>query len=135
MARPKIRWKYCKYEHDMDIVGRDKANRCLECGRQRLKRFRTTNLPHVRKQNQSYKRFSRHGITISMYDEMMNNQNGRCAICKNVPKEDSLKRTFHIDHCHSSGRIRGLLCKDCNHMLGFARDNPNTLIQAAEYLK
>ena len=113
----------------------DPENRCLECGRIRLREFRKTNPERIRKQGSWHKRFSRYGITPSIYDEMLSAQEGKCAICGIVPKEDALKRTLHVDHCHSTGMIRGLLCQNCNLMLGFSKDSAEILLRAIEYLK
>jgi len=51
-----------------------------------------------------------------------------CSICK----ED---KPLVIDHCHQTGRIRGVVCTHCNWLLGHAKDNPDVLAQAIEYLK
>ena len=45
------------------------------------------------------------------------------------------KDVLHIDHCHSSGKVRGLLCLKCNAFIGLAKENINTLVSAIEYLK
>lgn len=131
MVHPRIRIKYCKYGHDMDIGGRDPKNRCLECGRIRLKKFRQSNLEHIRKQGRSHKRFHRYGMTQSLYDSMLSVQQNKCAICGGI----SSGRSLAIDHCHKTGKIRGLLCEKCNWMIGFAKDNPDILRSAIEYLK
>lgn len=57
-------------------------------------------------------------------------QGGRCAICKQ-PSEKSL----HLDHCHETQRLRGLLCRDCNLGLGFFKDDPKRLQEAIDYLR
>lgn len=118
----------------MYVLGTDHQNRCSECGRIRHRTYRINNKMKISKQEISHKRFRRYGLTPQSYDEMLESQEGKCAICGCFPKEDSLKRTFHIDHCHSTGRVRGLLCRDCNTMLGFAKDNIETLRGAMEYL-
>lgn len=56
--------------------------------------------------------------------------NGHCDICGEPPED-----VLHIDHCHKTNVIRGLLCRNCNLMLGFARDSIDNLIMAAVYLK
>lgn len=74
---------------------------------------------------------SRYGITENQREEMFISQGSVCAICEtDVPS----KRGWHTDHCHTTGVVRGILCSHCNVMLGYARDNPRTLIKAAEYL-
>jgi len=61
---------------------------------------------------------------------MVARQGGKCLICKRKPK-----KFLFVDHCHARKKIRGLLCGHCNSMLGFARDNPNTLEAGARYLR
>ena len=66
-------------------------------------------------------------------DRMLSDQNGRCAIC-----EDDLvfkKGGASVDHCHRTGRVRGLLCKHCNVGLGHFRDNVSRLENAIRYLE
>lgn len=72
----------------------------------------------------------RYGISRSQYESLMEQQSNVCAICGGVgPK------ALSVDHCHSSGAIRGLLCDPCNLMIGNAKDNPETLRKGAEYLE
>lgn len=82
----------------------------------------------------------RYGLTIEDYNNLLAQQNNRCAICKEESKDG---RSLHVDHDHSccKGRgscgkcVRGLLCVYCNSMLGYARDNPETLGAGQNYLK
>ena len=55
----------------------------------------------------------RYGITLSQYDTLFDIQGGRCAICHRTPR----KQRLHVDHSHSSGEVRGLLCLLCNRAL------------------
>jgi hypothetical protein len=74
-----------------------------------------------------------YGITLEQFDEMLTSQNGGCAICKTqVPGG---RGNFTVDHCHSTGRIRGLLCNSCNVGLGSFKDSPSLLIAAAKYVE
>jgi len=73
----------------------------------------------------------KYGITPEVYDAMLCGQLGACAIC-NGP---SVGGPFHIDHDHKTNKIRGILCKHCNLMLGYAKDDERTLIAAASYLR
>jgi hypothetical protein len=86
-----------------------------------------------------------YGLTLTQYAEMYAKQGGVCAICKR-PETHKLPgrktastptrvRDLSVDHCHGSGSVRELLCNDCNHMLGSAKDNPETLRAAADYLE
>src|ERR1700690_1237801 len=63
------------------------------------------------------------GITIAIYEEMLKNQNGGCAICGKPP----LKKALAVDHCHITGKNRELLCTNCNQAIGHAKDNPELL--------
>lgn len=64
---------------------------------------------------------------------MLSAQGGTCAICKSPDPKG--KGKFHVDHCHSTGRVRGLLCHACNLALGHMHDDPVRLREAALYLE
>jgi hypothetical protein len=96
--------------------------------------------------NRNQRRLLRFGITPERYDEMLEEQDGVCAICKRPETRVSAHtgeiQPLAIDHDHaccparkSCGRcVRRLLCGDCNNGLGQFRDNPDRLIAAAQYL-
>ena len=71
----------------------------------------------------------RYGISRAEYDALLERQGGVCAICRKPSKE-----TLCVDHCHVTGRIRGLLCRKCNFGLGCLADDQATLIAALAYL-
>lgn len=74
-----------------------------------------------------------YGITRADYDRMAKAQNGRCAICGD--KEPGGKFTLWlVDHCHTTKRVRGLLCHRCNMGLGYFKDDPERLRAALAYL-
>jgi hypothetical protein len=70
------------------------------------------------------------GLTSADYEAMLKSQSGGCAICTAPPSGKSL----HIDHCHKTGRVRGLLCIRCNRGIGHFLDSPALLKSAIEYL-
>lgn len=73
------------------------------------------------------------GWTQKEYDDTLKAQDYRCRICK---REKALEeREFAADHNHTTGQKRGILCSNCNVILGLAFDNPSILIAAAEYLE
>lgn len=72
------------------------------------------------------------GITLDDYDKMFNKQEGRCKICNRHRIE--FNKALAVDHCHATGIIRGLLCRDCNTGLGLFDDNTETLKKAVNYL-
>ena len=75
-----------------------------------------------------------YGITINQYNEMLEKQNGICAVCGKLPNKTSRGKLF-VDHCHSKGKIRGLLCQQCNTALGMVNDNIDILYKLIKYLE
>lgn len=71
-----------------------------------------------------------YGITPVQYADLWAFQGGVCAICGG----DNVSRALAIDHNHRTGEVRGLLCADCNLMLGYAKDKIEILSRAAQYL-
>jgi len=69
-----------------------------------------------------------YGLTSEEYEKILQQQEGKCAICKEIMDKPC------IDHCHQTGKIRGILCVSCNHGLGNFRDSIDSLLTAAEYL-
>lgn len=78
----------------------------------------------------------RYGLTPDAMEAMLLRQRGLCAVC-GIPLARSGKKSTrpHVDHCHSRGTARGLLCHHCNVLIGHARDLPSRLRQAALYLE
>ncbi len=74
----------------------------------------------------------RYGLTPVQLRDHLIGQAGRCAICSAVMTPGN---GTHIDHDHDTGAFRGLLCSGCNHVLGFAKDDPAVLESAARYLR
>jgi hypothetical protein len=74
----------------------------------------------------------KYGIDIETYDRMLEEQDHKCFICKT--DEQRGKGGLHVDHCHKTGKVRKLLCANCNMMLGLVRDNPSILGNAIAYL-
>lgn len=78
---------------------------------------------------------SKYGISLPDYQKLLNSQGGCCAIC-NATKQDIKKsKHFYVDHNHTTGKVRGLLCYHCNIALGMLRDNITTALNLVEYLK
>lgn len=74
-----------------------------------------------------------YGISLSEYETMLARQEGKCPICdSNFPGG---KGTWQVDHCHTTGVVRGLLCHHCNLLLGHAKDSVRCLKQAIHYLQ
>lgn len=77
------------------------------------------------------------GITLATYEELALRQNWLCAICGEPERskdKDGAPRRMPVDHCHKTGKIRGLLCSSCNRGLGLFKDQPEILNKAIAYL-
>lgn len=85
------------------------------------------------KNSPHYMRQYLYGITKDEYEAMLASQDGRCAICR--ADEPGGKGGWHVDHCHNTKVIRGLLCHHCNIGVGQFKDDPARLRAAADYLE
>ena len=74
-----------------------------------------------------------YGLTLEGYFDLLQKQRGGCAICGSPGGPDD--KRLHVDHCHETGGVRGLLCSPCNVTLGMFRDDPERLRAAADYLE
>jgi hypothetical protein len=126
--------KQCSKILPLDLYQRDISKKdnlrpeCKECTK--LNRKQRYNKTETRKRNLE-KNFGPDALKI--YNEHFENQKGLCAICGS--SENGRYSHLSIDHCHSSGRIRGLLCNNCNRGIGLLRDKAELLRKAAEYLE
>lgn len=77
-----------------------------------------------------------YGLNIADYDELLTKQRKVCAICgkKETRKDQFGICRLSIDHCHTTGKVRGLLCSKCNNGLARFKDDPKLLVAAANYL-
>lgn len=125
--------------------------RCRQCARMRLKEYNERN-PHAQKlASRKYRRQfydsrlrwatvkRKFGLEKEQFEEISKTQNNLCAICKNPEKimyRITRKRTefLCVDHCHSTMKIRGLLCRSCNAGLGNFKDSLELLEAAITYL-
>lgn len=73
-----------------------------------------------------------YGITQQEYDVMNTQQRGRCGICGKKPS--GRNKRLSVDHCHTSGKVRGLLCHRCNTALGYFYDDPEIVAAAVRYI-
>lgn len=74
-----------------------------------------------------------YGITLDEYNKMYDDQKGCCKICGE--HQDSFSINFAVDHCHTTGKVRGLLCSNCNRGVGYLKDSTTILQSAIDYLK
>lgn len=82
--------------------------------------------------------YTRYGMTEDDYIQMLLQQKGLCAICGQpeiaIDKRTGLARQLSVDHCHTTGKVRGLLCNHCNHGIGKFKDSQVLLQKAIDYL-
>ena len=80
-----------------------------------------------------------YGIGIAEYEQMFQAQKGLCAICLKpesvIDKKRNAVRRLAVDHCHTTNKIRGLLCYGCNVSIGKMNDDPEVLERAAQYIR
>lgn len=77
---------------------------------------------------------NKYGMTPDEYDALLTAQNGRCAICDRLPSDNARHGRLYVDHHHASGKVRGLLCDQCNRAIGLLQDSPDVIMAAAAYL-
>lgn len=161
LALPPLTEKSCTQCEEVKVLDefyRQGANRryseCKDCSRERAQRwyakqenrertyvsvatYRAANPDKVRALN--LRRC--YGLTPDEYDRMYDQQAGRCAICSKgcirfgTGTAETRDQVLCVDHCHTTGAVRGLLCGHCNRGIGFFRNDPAVLHAAIEYLK
>ena len=98
------------------------TNNCIDCDvKNRLKRTEKVRWARVQKL---------YGLSELDVTRMLDKQNCQCVICS-----ISIKNGYHIDHCHSTGKVRGMLCQKCNQAIGLLRESESLFFKAAEYIK
>ncbi len=111
----------CLHGHTLRFTA---SNNCVECDR------------IGRKKHKRVKQFARlqkeYGLTPEQHAALADSQGGVCAICSGTAKD---LLNFHVDHCHTTKRVRGLLCNKCNQGIGLLQDSTVLLEKAAEYLR
>ena len=106
--------------------------RCKKCVNELRTRSRKRN-PNYKLKDKNSKLLREYGITLKEYNKMFINQNGVCAICNNPETLDN--KSLAVDHCHNTGKVRGLLCTLCNTAIGKLNDNEILLQRATNYIK
>lgn len=135
--------KHCKIEKNIELFHHAKIKRkndsvikvrprCKSCEHELRMKNRRANPIATAAACRKSKLKRLFGITPEKYDEINEIQNNVCAICS---RESPDGRRLHIDHCHKTNVIRGLLCHDCNRGIGMFRDDPKLLQKAAEYVE
>ena len=113
---------------------------CVDCEKSYPSRDRKEYHKEWRKTRQKPNKWERikaeYNLTEEQYNQYLILQNHSCAICKNPFSENGThNEKAHVDHCHNSNKVRGLLCGYCNIGLGMLKDSPTILESAKEYLE
>lgn len=118
------------------MCGQDKDSSAFDPGRRQCKECRNLRKRPNRqgRKGRAYRFQYNYGITIEQYDQMIIDQNGVCKMCKR-PGSGRWNNKLVVDHCHVTGKIRGLLCDKCNKGLGQFEDKIEVLEAAVQYLK
>jgi hypothetical protein len=127
----------CEGSLPLDAFAKNKAKkdglqeRCRSC---RSKHHQTVKHKRPKQTKEQKRRYliNSYGLSVEQFDEMLKTQNNKCAICED---EDWGRPSPNIDHCHTSNKVRGLLCNNCNRGLGLFKDSIGVLKNAARYLK
>lgn len=85
------------------------------------------------KRNSDY--IKKYNITLEDYNSKLLSQSGCCAICGANNPNNNQHKHLYVDHNHTTGKIRGLLCNPCNNTIGYSKEDINRLAKAIEYLK
>jgi len=136
MLNPTVKTCYaCKTEKPVTDFYKSNVNfyqkECKDCNRTRKYKWHQTELGKLSSANTKLKR--RFGITLDQFNEMYKKQEGKCLICG--VNESILGHRLAVDHCHTTGKIRGLLCKSCNMGIGNLKENIDNLQNAIKYLE
>lgn len=118
-----------------NVKGKGLCTHCKECANARSRQYnadRYDDQDYRRLKKQAYVK-TRYGISLSEYEGLLSEQGNSCAICKiHLPPSGFFT---HLDHDHSTGKIRNFLCTNCNRGLGHFQDSQDFLMAAIEYLK
>ena len=127
----------CKIKLPLDNFYKNRnttLGQCKNCCYTKEKKYRASNQGAVSKRNSTLLR--KYKIDFNTYENMLESQNGQCLICKsNIQLFGSKSTVAHVDHCHNTGRVRGLLCNYCNSVIGVYNEDVEIFKRAINYLK
>lgn len=132
----------CKTEKPLSSFGLQKGrprHLCTDCKNKQSREYYLENKERKAEWSKKYRLIKKdqdlkkaYGITFKEYQQMLLDQKHSCKICGVHEKE--CNRSLCVDHCHTTGKIRGLLCDTCNRGLGLLREDVEVLQKAIEYL-
>src|SRR5882672_1412366 len=105
---------FCKHKRQKDGL----SDWCRHCCSVYNKEFYKSDTNKKKRKNKNLKWW--YGISLEDYNYILNHQNNRCAICKKLPEP---YKSLYVDHNHTTNKVRGLLCSNCNTALGFLKED------------
>lgn len=136
LRRTEKKCSQCSEIKKLSEFSKDKSRKdgvdsyCKPCRYKRNRYWAEENKESYRESTRNTRRKIEYGINPEEFNRLLEDQHYRCAICK-----ISIDQTSHLDHCHNTGTVRGILCKKCNLGLGFFDDNIDKLYSSIEYIK
>jgi endogenous inhibitor of DNA gyrase (YacG/DUF329 family) len=104
----------------------------LECrNKWHYSRWKSSGNKRCQLKTKNYWLQHKYGISSEQKEEMLQKQGYKCAVCETTKPT---KFGWHVDHCHTTNKIRGILCQFCNQLLGMAKDDVSILQQSIKYL-
>lgn len=109
-------------------------SQCKRCHSKASKKYRSTAeyKSRVKKTNRIWRLQKCYNMTLDDYDNMFKEQGGVCFICK---KPETLNQRLCVDHSHKTGKVRKLLCNQCNRVLGYTEENVDLLREFIKYIE
>jgi hypothetical protein len=123
--------------HNAKAAKDGKVSRCKTCAAEYNKQWQAKNPERVKEiwkqaekksRNLHRRKATRYGLTVPELDLLFEKSSGKCMICERQAEN------LFVDHCHATGKVRGILCLHCNTALGNFNDNIDILKKAMEYL-
>lgn len=124
---------------------------CKSCCNAQSREWNRAKRAHMRELNKAWReanpqrvvdhdrnrKLKKYGLTVDDYEALLRGQGGVCAICLESPQPTAgpnRNGILFVDHCHDTGKVRGLLCQKCNTAIGYLRDDPEITARASAYL-
>jgi len=121
--------------HDPEVKRRSYRKRRLEGYRPPHPERSVQRAARWNQEHHVWRNIRRFGLSLDAYQTLLQVQNGRCAICGRLPEEQRGRSVLSVDHDHVAGRVRGLLCNNCNRGLGLLGDTFERIEAACKYLR
>ena len=138
----------CKQDKPVSEFGKNKSRstglqaRCLACVRVGVQKWYQTKTPEMtarlNKRGRRWQVLKKYGLSPEEYARLQKEHNGRCAVCgEEECKKSKLGKTHEltVDHDHTTGKVRALLCHRCNVAIGLCKENPDLFRRIIDYLK